>query len=64
VSVSQRLLLQGVMDVGPIIVIPDRGCLWIGARGTVIKEDHIGLDTLRIKDTGGQSEDRVQVGGR
>ncbi len=49
------------MDVGPVVVIPDLFCPRVRAGFVVVKEDDIGLDALRIEDTGRQAQYGVQV---
>ena len=50
---------EGVVDVGAVVVILDvlGGGIFTG--GAVVEEEHVGLHSLGVEDTGGQSEDGV-----
>ena len=56
------MLLQCEMDIGSEIVDPDILGLHIRAGGLLVKEDDICLNTRLVEDTGGQAENRVQIG--
>lgn len=61
VVVAQRVLLQGVMDICPVVVDPQpvrprrlRG--WLP-----VEEQHVRLDALGVEDAGRQPQERVNV---
>src|SRR5947207_12513588 len=58
---GQRTLLEREVLVGPKIVDPDRPRPGLVAARLAIEEQHVGLHALRIEDTGGQPEERVDV---
>lgn len=60
---GQGILLQGEVDVGTEVVNPDLFRLHFRAGRTFVEGEHICLDTGLVEDTGGQTEDGVQIGG-
>ena len=57
------MLFQSKVQIGPQIVEPDFLGLPLRAGGALIKEDHICLDAGLVEDSGGQSENGVEVAG-
>lgn len=57
------MLLQGEMDISPVIVDPDIFGLHFRAGGLLVKENNVRLDTGFIEDAGGQTENGMQIGG-
>ena len=62
VLVAHRLLFERVVDVGPVVVVPDLLRPRVRAGFPVVEENHVGLDALGIEHAGRQAQDRVQVG--
>ena len=63
IGVRHGMLLQREMDVGAEVVHPHLFRLPLRAGGALVKENHVCFDTRLVKDPGGQTQDRVQVGG-
>ena len=57
------MLFQGKVQIGPQIVEPDFLGLPLRTGGALIKEDYICLDAGLVEDSGGQSENGVEVAG-
>ena len=60
---TQRLALERVVDIRPVVVIPNFLGRRFLASGTVVEEEHICLHPLGIEDARGQAKDGVQLGG-
>ena len=61
VALLHRILLQREVDICPEIIDPYLPCLAFRAGGTLVKEDHIRLHALFIKDTSGQTKDCMKI---
>lgn len=57
------MLFQGEVDIGTKIIDPDGLRLGFGTGRTLIEENDVGLYARLVKDSGRQTEDRVQVAG-
>lgn len=63
ILIGHWVLFQGKVQIGPQIVEPDFLGLPLRAGGALIKEDYICLDAGLVEDSGGQSENGVEVAG-
>ena len=52
-----------MVDVGAVVVDPDFFGQWVFAGGLAVEEEDIGFDAIGIEDTGGKTQDGVEVGG-
>ena len=61
VLAAQRVRLQRKVLVGAEIVDPQLLGPWLLAGHAAVKEQHIGLDSLRVKEARGQAQQRVHI---
>lgn len=60
---AERLAFQGVVDVGPVVVVPDLLGRGTFARRPVVKKEDVRFHSLGVENAGGQTEDGVQFRG-
>src|SRR5713226_1768740 len=60
---SEWVGAQGKIHVGAQVVDPEALGLRVEAGLALIKEEHIGFNTLSVKDAGGQAQHRVHIAG-
>ena len=58
---AHGLFLQGVVNIGAVVVVPDFLCSQVFAGFVVIEKEHVRLYTIGVKNTGRQAENGVQV---
>lgn len=58
---TQRLSLQRVMNVGPVVVIPNLLGRDLFACRTVVKEEHVRFHAIGVEDARRQAENRVKL---
>jgi len=56
-----RVLLQGEMDIGPVIVNPDLLCSGTLAGWLVIEENHVGLNALLVKHASRKPQGCIRI---
>lgn len=63
VLVPEGISLQRMVDVGAVVVDPDRFRPGLCPAWAAIEEQDVGLHPVGVEDAGGQAEDGVEVGG-
>jgi hypothetical protein len=57
------VFLEGVVDIGSVIVYPHLFGPGVFGSGLVVEEQDVGFHAVGIEDAGGQAKDGVQIGG-
>jgi hypothetical protein len=59
---AHGVALEGVMDVGAVVVVPNLFGPGFFGGGLIIEEEDVGFNALGVEKPGGQAQDGMQVG--